>query len=372
VEKSRRTKTKPERGDIIRLMRDNIASLEPTNGFEEAKKVDENGIEYWEAHEIMSLFEYKRWENFNKVIFKARESCLNSGQDVISHFREIRKMVPLGSGAERKIVEFRLSRYACYLIAQNASPSKQVIATAQTYFAIQTRKQELSQELKEGEKRIFIRDEVKKHNKKLFGTAKTVGVKNFGLFNDAGYRGLYGSSLFYVEKSKGIKRGELLDRAGSSELAANLFRITQTDEKLKRDNIKDEHGASSAHNMVGGKVRETIKAIGGVTPEKLLPERHIKELLRDLKKIGAVKHQTLEEGVYNNNSKESFSIHIPGGTSKKELINLSNLLKNNLGNVKIKLIIDSGDSKKELMLPYCVNVNERLKSKIKEILFGEE
>lgn len=194
-------------------------------------------------------------------------------------------MVEIGSNTMREIKDWRLDRFACYLIAQNGDPNKPEIALAQTYFAIQTRKQEVFEKLSASEKRLFIRGEVTSENKKLFSTAKKAGVTKFGSFNDAGYKGLYGMPLTEIENKKRIKKGELLDRAGTTELAANLFRITQTDEKIKKDNIKGDFSASQAHFMVGGKVRQTIKDIGGTTPENLPAERHIKELESEKKKL---------------------------------------------------------------------------------------
>lgn len=259
----------------------------PTHNFEELKRIDDNGIEFWLGRELMLSLGYKEWRNFEEVIAKAARACMESGQNVDNHFVEFNKMVPIGSNTVRSVKDYKLDRYACYLIAQNGDPGKPEIALAQTYFAIQTRNQELFQQLTDKEKRVYIRGEVATHNKKLFSTAKSAGVstKGFGLFNDAGYRGLYGMPLTEVEKRKGIKKGELLDRAGSTELAANLFRITQTDEKLKKDGVKGADKVIGVHNMVGGKVRQTIKDIGGVLPENLPPELHIKEIRKEIKKL---------------------------------------------------------------------------------------
>jgi DNA-damage-inducible protein D len=253
--------------------------------FENIKKVDKNGVEYWEARELMSILGYEKWQNAEETIARAAKACINSGQDVDNHFTDVSKMVRIGSDSVRKVRDWKLDRYACYLIAQNGDPKKPEIAMAQTYFAIQTRKQEIFKQMTETDKRLFIRGEVTAENKKLFSTAKRAGVTRFGSFNDAGYRGLYGMPLNEIENRKGIKKGELLDRSGTTELAANLFRITQTDEKIKKDNIRGDGSASSAHFMVGGKIRQTIKDIGGTTPENLSPERHIKELKSEKKKL---------------------------------------------------------------------------------------
>lgn len=253
-------------------------------GFEDIKKVDGNGVEYWEARELMPLLGYKKWEKAEEVIGRAARACINSGEPVDNHFHQLVKMVDIGSNTVRKVREWKLDRYACYLVAQNGDSKKQEIALAQTYFAIQTRKQEVFDTLSEAEKRLFIREEVTEHNKKLFRTAKKAGVTRFGSFNDAGYRGLYGMSLSELEKKKEIGKGELLDRSGTTELAANLFRITQTDEKLKKDSIVGDANATKTHFMVGGKVRQTIKDIGGTLPENLPTEKHIKELQGTKKK----------------------------------------------------------------------------------------
>jgi len=264
-------------------------------GFEDIKKIDENGVEYWEARELMPLLGYKKWEKAGEVIARAARACINSGQDVENHFPHSVKMVKIGSDTVRNVRDYKLDRYACYLIAQNGDPKKDEIALAQTYFAIQTRKQEIFEQLPDTSKRLFIRNQVSDHNKKLFNTAKQAGVSKFGLFNDSGYKGLYGTSLSKIERKKGIKKGELLDRAGSTELAANLFRITQTDEKLKNDNVQGEYQASQAHFMVGGKVRQTIKEIGGTTPEDLPTERHIKEVKREIKQFEKIEKKKLKK-----------------------------------------------------------------------------
>lgn len=255
----------------------------PNKDLESIKKVDENGTEYWQARELLPLLGYERWENSEGVIAKAARACLNSGQTIENHFRKVTKMVGIGSNTVRRVNDYKLDRYACYLVCQNGDSKKQNIAIAQTYFAIQTRKNELFEKLSEDEKRLFIRNEVSDHNKKLFKTAKKSGVKNFGLFNDAGYQGLYGLSLSEIEKKKGVKKGELLDVSGSTELAANLFRITQTDEKIKKEKIDNEYAATQTHFMVGGKVRQTIKDIGGVLPENIPTEKHIKEVKKEIK-----------------------------------------------------------------------------------------
>ena len=276
-------------------MGDDITIKTPNKRFEEIKKIDENGVEYWEARELMPVLGYEEWRKFEGVIEKAKESCSKSGQKIKYHFVGIGKMIKIAIGSARettrKISDYKLSRYACYLIAQNGDSRKQEIALAQTYFAIQTRRQEISQELEEGEKRLFIRGEVKDHNKKLFATARAAGVGNFGRFNNAGYEGLYGMRKSQIQKKKGIGKDDVLDRAGATELAANLFRITQTDEKIRNENIRGDYRASNTHLEVGKKVRATIREIGGTMPENLPPESHIKELQRKQKslKVSSVK-----------------------------------------------------------------------------------
>lgn len=270
-------------------MTDQSPISSPHKNFEEIKKIDENGIEYWEARELMPLLEYTDWRNFSSVMIKAQEACKNSKQNIGNHFVETNKMIKIAIGTAKEttrlIQDYKLSRYACYLIAQNGDSSKQAVATAQTYFAIQTRRQEVFLQLAENEKRLFVRGEIKDHNKKLFATAKQAGVSNFGRFNNAGYEGLYGMRKDQIQQKKGIGKDDVLDRAGTTELAANLFRITQTDEKIRNERIKGDYKASNTHFEVGKKVRQTIRDIGGTMPEALKPEKHIKELERERKKL---------------------------------------------------------------------------------------
>lgn len=255
----------------------------PNKEFESIKHLDENGVEFWTGRELLPLFGYSTWQAFEEVIIRAIKSAINAGQMSENHFSQLTKMVDVGSNAKRKVNDWKLDRYACYVIAQNGDSKIPQIALAQTYFAVQTRRQEIFDKLSDAEKRLFVRGEVTNENKKLFKTAKQAGVSNFGLFNDAGYKGLYGAYLSDIEFKKGIKKGELLDRAGSTELAANLFRITQTDEKINKDKIKGDFEARKTHFMVGGKVRQTIKDIGGELPENLKSEKHIKDIKKDIR-----------------------------------------------------------------------------------------
>ena len=194
-------------------------------------------------------------------------------------------MTQIGHGIARRLDDYKLDRYACYLIAQNGDPSKPAIATAQTYFAIQTRKQEIFDSLSETEKRIQKRQEVTDKNKLLFSTARLAGVSNFGLFNDAGYKGLYSMPLSEIEVKKGVSKGQLLDHAGSEELGANMFRITQTEAKLRRENIKGDLDSRRTHFDVGKKVRQTMRELGSEMPENLKPEKHIRQLKKEVKTI---------------------------------------------------------------------------------------
>ncbi|MCX4364178.1 MAG: DNA damage-inducible protein D [Bacilli bacterium] len=253
--------------------------------FESIKHFDEFGKEYWLARELMLVLGYKDWRYFDAVIEKAKIACQNSKQSDSDHFVVYNKMVNIGSGAKRKQKDYNLSRYACYLIAQNANPRLKIVALAQTYFAIQTRKQELTEKeysnLTEDEKRFYQRNLTKKGNYSLNQAAKKAGVKNFDQFHNAGYKGLYnGETADDIAKRKGLRyREEILDNMGSDELIANLFRISQTEQKLKRDNIQGEVKAKETHYEVGSKIRKTIKELGGTMPEDLpTPEKSLKEL----------------------------------------------------------------------------------------------
>ena len=236
--------------------------------FESIKHVDEDGNEYWYARELQKVLEYKRWDKFFNVIESAQVACSISNNNVLDHFSQVGKMIYLGKGGQRKISDYKLSRYACYLIAQNGDSRKKVIALAQTYFAIQTRKQELLEEeynsLTEDEKRFYQRDLTKKGNYSLNQTAKKAGVKDLARFHNAGYKGLYnGETADDIAKRKGLRyREDILDNMGSDELIANLFRISQTEQKLKKDNIKNEKDANKAHYNVGKIVRKAIKEAG--------------------------------------------------------------------------------------------------------------
>ncbi|MDR0823372.1 MAG: DNA damage-inducible protein D [Endomicrobium sp.] len=258
--------------------------------FEAIKFLDEKCEERWYARDLAALIEYDEWRNFLNVLEKAMLSAKTIGADADYHFVDVNKMVSLGSGSERQIKDFALSRYACYLVIQNADPAKPLVSMGQTYFAIQTRRQELSDnkpDITENEKRLFLRDEMRLHNKKLASAARNAGVEthlDYAIFQDYGYKGLYGGlGRKDIHKRKNLKKSqEILDHMESAELAANLFRATQAEEKLKRENIKGKTKANLAHNEVGRKVRQTIKELGGTMPENLpTASKSIKQLERE-------------------------------------------------------------------------------------------
>ena len=257
--------------------------------FEQIKRLDQTKNEYWTARDLAKVLEYSEYRHFKPVIDRAKEACKNSGYKVADHFEDILGMVSIGSGAEREIEDVKLSRYACYLIVQNADPTKEVVALGQTYFAVQTRLQEI-QQMKayqqlntEEEKRVFLRKEMAEHNKHLAEAAKSAGViepVDYAIFQNHGYMGLYGGlDAKGIHKRKGLRKSEsILDHMGSTELAANLFRATQTEEKLKRENIKGKQKANRTHFEVGKKVRKTIQELGGTMPENLPVADSIKKL----------------------------------------------------------------------------------------------
>ena len=257
--------------------------------FEQIKETDENGNEFWGARKLSKILEYSEFRHFLPVIERAKEACLNSEQNIEDHFEDYLEMVGIGSGANRNMESVKLSRFACYLIVQNADPSKEVVAQGQTYFAIQTRLQEIQQMndytrlSSEEEKRLFLRNELKKHNSQLAEAAKNAGVienMDYAIFQNHGYMGLYGGlDAKKIHAKKGLKKSQhILDHMGSTELAANLFRATQTEEKLKRDNVKGKNNANKTHLEVGKKVRQTIKELGGTMPENLPVEESIKKI----------------------------------------------------------------------------------------------
>ncbi|MGA9453256.1 MAG: DNA damage-inducible protein D [Verrucomicrobiia bacterium] len=244
---------------------------------EKTKKKNQHGADYWTARALMQVLEYDRWENFEAVLERAKEACAKSGVNVQNHFLETTQMVGIGSGAERKVRDYWLSRHACYLVTMNGDPTKPIIAAAQTYFAIQTRRQEITDQ--EAGHRLEWREKVKEATKELNSTAKEAGVERYGLFHDHGYRGLYGMSLPEIKQQKGIAADEkLFDRAGLTGLAANAFRATQTTDALKKRKVKGEHAANETHFQVARKVRTTIAEIGGTMPEKLAAEPSIQTL----------------------------------------------------------------------------------------------
>lgn len=255
--------------------------------FEQIKESDENGNEFWSARKLSKILDYSEFRNFIPVIERAKEACINSNQKISDHFVDVHDMVEIGSGAKRAVDDVKLSRYACYLIVQNADPGKEIVAIGQTYFAVQTRLQEIQQMddynlLKtEEDKRLFLRNELRKHNSQLAETAKGAGVIksiDYAIFQNHGYMGLYGGlDAKAIHQKKNLKKNQqILDHMGSTELAANLFRATQTEEKIRREKIKGKSNANKTHYEVGHKVRNTIKELGGAMPEDLPTENSIK------------------------------------------------------------------------------------------------
>lgn len=263
--------------------------------FEGIKHINEYGQEFWYARELQKALAYTQWRRFADAINRAKESCTNAGVEVAEHFASVGKSLPMPNGGFRHLEDYMLSRYACYLIAMNGDPRKEVIAAAQTYFAVKTRQQELIEDyeqLTEDQKRLSIRREMIEHNKSLAEAAHNAGVvtqKDFAIFQNKGYQGLYGGlGAKEIHARKGLKKNQnILDHMGSTELAANLFRATQTDEKLRRENIVGKEAANRTHYEVGKKVRQTIKELGGTMPEDLpTPNKSIKQIESEQKKLG--------------------------------------------------------------------------------------
>ena len=270
--------------------------------FEKIKHLDENGIEFWYARDLQVVLEYKEWRNFTKVIDKAKDACINSNFSISDYFERIDKTIELGSTTTRKIEDIKLTRYACYLIVQNSDPRKSIVALGQTYFSMQTRKQEIAEELQknfdyisEEQKRLSIRKDLKEHNKHLVNAASDAGVKtaiDYARFQNFGYKGLYGGlDAKGIHTKKGLEKNQkILDHMGSTELAANLFRATQTEDKLRREEIKGKENTNNTHFEVGKVVRNTIKELGGTMPEDLpTPTKSIKELEKEEKQKKKIK-----------------------------------------------------------------------------------
>jgi DNA-damage-inducible protein D len=257
------------------------------NQFEDIKRLDDQGKEYWSSRDFSRVLEYTDYRNFVTVVNKAKIACENSGEDIHNHFVEANEMVQIGSGAEKSVETIYLSRYACYLIVQNSDPTKVVVAKGQTYFAIQTRRQEKEDGLIEDNNRVFLREEMKKHNAVLMHTAAQAGVESYAIFQNAGYKGLYGGLTMHdIHVRKNLKKSQkILDHMSSEELAANLFRATQTDAKIKREGIQGQNNANSAHFEVGQKVRNTIASLDGTMPENLPTPDGINKAQTRLKKV---------------------------------------------------------------------------------------
>jgi DNA-damage-inducible protein D len=277
------------------VMRSNGGHESP---FERIRRVNASGAEFWSSREFAQVLGYSDYRNFEQVIQKARLACFNSGQKPEDHFVDVTEMVDIGSGAQRAIRTVFLSRYACYLIVQNADPAKDIVALGQTYFAIQTRRQEMAELSGEDERRLLLRSEMKLHNVKLAGVARSAGVVtplDYAIFQNHGYQGLYGGlSAQDIRNRRRLGKGQdILDHMGSTELAANLFRATQTEEKLRRDRISGKDAACRTHKEVGAKVRQTIRDIGGTMPENLPAAESIKKV--ESRKRKALRHKPKAE-----------------------------------------------------------------------------
>jgi DNA-damage-inducible protein D len=264
-----------------------LLPAKPNLSFESLKKHNQHGIEYWSARDLQPLLGYSKWQRFENALEKAMQSCKQSGNDPKHHFTGAGNPIINGKGRSQVIEDYHLSRFACYLIAQNGDPRKPEIARAQKYFAIQTRRQEISDQMAADLARLETREQASVEFKALSGAAKEAGVQNsmFGIFHDAGYKGLYGGlGTDAIRIRKGIApKEQLMDRMDTTELAANLFRMTQTKEKLKNERIRNQRDAIETHEMVGKKVRSAIEEIGGTLPENIPPAEPIKQVKKRLK-----------------------------------------------------------------------------------------
>jgi DNA-damage-inducible protein D len=251
--------------------------------FERIKRTTEAGNEFWSSRDFAAVLEYGDYRNFEAVIEKAKFACFNSGHRVEDHFVDVTEMIDIGKGGQRQVKTIFMSRYACYLAIQNADPRKEIVAQGQTYFAVQTRRQELAEQQIEDERRLLLRSEMRRHNTQLADAAKDAGVIepfDYAIFQNHGYMGLYGGlTAEGIHQKKGLKKTQkILDHMGSTELAANLFRATQTEEKLRREKVRGKTAANITHQKVGAKVRQTIKELGGTMPEDLPTAESIKKL----------------------------------------------------------------------------------------------
>jgi DNA-damage-inducible protein D len=266
-----------------------LATPTHVSPFEAIRRVNEAGHEFWSSRDFARILDYADYRNFEQVIEKARTACFNSGYRIEDHFVEITEMIEIGKGGQRAVKTMLMSRYACYLVIQNADPSKEIVALGQTYFAVQTRKQELSAQALEDQRRLLLRDEMKQHNVQLADAAMSAGVVepiDYAIFQNHGYMGLYGGmSAKDIHARKRLKKSQqILDHMSSTELAANLFRATQTEEKLRREKITGKAKANQTHQEVGAKVRQTIQELGGTMPEDLPTAEGIKAVEARAKK----------------------------------------------------------------------------------------
>jgi len=287
----------------------NLTNTHPSSDsgspFERIRQVDSDGNEFWSARDLMPVLDYSSWQKFKNVLLKAQIACENSGYDPGDHFIRAVKMVAIGSDAKREVEDAHLSRYACYLIVQNADPAKEVIALGQTYFAVQTRRQELADdeatvELTENQRRLLLRQRIRLQNTDLASAAKQAGVltaQDFAVFQNHGYKGLYnGLTADHIHRKKKLKKSQhILDHMGATELAANLFRSTQAEEKLRRDNVRGKENANQVHYQAGVVVRRAIAELGGTMPEELPTVESIKKVETAEKKRLASKSKTEQQ-----------------------------------------------------------------------------